>query len=193
MRPEDVIFNRSDIVRVKNIDNEDFNYRFEGKDYLVKKDETLLMPGSMANHFVYHFVNYLMIKENKILQMREVISRKPYIDKIFLGIEKSAALIEKVETQEEKTEREFNEMNEPEEDLTAEPMTEEEAEKVMPKDEELYPDPKKIAKEEDEEKTEPEFPGLRKEESDGDGGISEEVPVKSRKRNKRKGKRRTKS
>jgi len=158
------LYQRESLVKVKNIDTEDFNFRVAGKDYIVKAGSTASMPGYMANHFVSKLTDKIMIDGKKEAQMNNELIRSNYYSKIDQGILNDS--IKPVnETIVEASQRTSIELGEegvkgelPEEDFSEDKqLTNEEAEKVLPKDEDLYPAPKK-----EEEKVEEEFPDLEK-------------------------------
>ena len=68
-----------------NYSTEDFTGFWDKVAYTVKAGETIMLPGFLADHIAKHFVDREMMKENKVVALNSEFSRKPYLDKCFVG------------------------------------------------------------------------------------------------------------
>jgi len=158
----DPMFGKHDIVTVKNPTDRDFNFSVDGEGMVVGAGETKGFPGMVANLYVKHMIDHLIISNNQVKKMLDMEYRKEVSGQIVMKVEKvnftepkrttaseARQLTDELDKRTSDTLPEDKDFNDPEE-------TVESLEAKMPKDEDLYPAPKK-------EEVEEEFPTLKEE------------------------------
>ncbi len=146
----DPMFGKHDIVTVTNPTEDDFSFAVDGEGMVVEAGATKRFPGMVANFYVKHMINHLITSENQVKKMLDMEYRQEVSGRIVVKVEKvnytapdSTTASEARHLTEELNTRELPE----DKDFDAPEATLEDVEK-MPKDEELYPAPRKDVEEE---------------------------------------------
>ena len=105
MQPSET-FTADDIVTIKNIDGEAFEFTLYGETYLIPAGESAPMPGYMAAHAIKHMIDEMMQKDGKTRLTNQPNERKLYYERIFVGVEKT--LKPKIITDSERARAEFD-------------------------------------------------------------------------------------
>lgn len=160
MHVNDPMFGKHDIITVTNPTEKDFPFKVDGQEMVISAGANKKLPGMVANFYVKHMIDHLIISDNKTQKLGDLIYRQEVAGQIVVKSEK-VDYIAPNKTQGEEARELMEELNKdlPEDkDFDAPEATLEDIEK-LPTDEELYPAPKKAGLEEAEE----EFPSLKEE------------------------------
>jgi hypothetical protein len=81
-------FTTDDIVELRNIDNEDFEFSVYGvPGYLIPAGQTEKMPGYMAQLCMKHMCDQVMQKRDMVQLMNNKVARDEIYEEIFVGVE----------------------------------------------------------------------------------------------------------
>lgn len=79
------LFGRDDQLVVKNPTNREFILGWDGRRYRIEAGAIKSMPGYMAEHFVKEMTNLLMQKESRSDAMMSETERTPYYQRIIIS------------------------------------------------------------------------------------------------------------
>lgn len=108
---------RYDLLNFTNIDNEDFIGKWGGEEYLIKAGKTKAFPKFLVDHFTKHLVDKILIHKG-VNNYQDPTHREP-LEKQIQGdviLEKTSKETktegQKVKDEVEKTQKEFEELEE---------------------------------------------------------------------------------
>jgi len=148
------LFGRDDQVTVVNPLNKDYIFQWDGKRYLLRASSKQAMPGWMAEHYVKEMTNKLMQDEGLQNVLMVESKRQPYYDKLVISHSKMATIDSAGDAGDITVLGEDTPLSPngaPKGGLKVadkdDPLIDEELNlDELPKDEDLYPDPKKSKK-----------------------------------------------
>lgn len=86
------LFGRDDQVVVKNPLNRDYIFRWDSKQYLLRANAKQPMAGWMAEHYIKEMTNLLMQQNGKSEQMMMEKYRQPYYDMLVISHSQMASI-----------------------------------------------------------------------------------------------------
>ena len=143
------LFGRDDQVVVVNPLNTPYIFMWDGKRYRLAPNVEQPMPGWMADHYVKEMVNLLMSNDERQKELTNEASRKSYYDKIIrshtkmTSIDDPASSDEIIELGGQKTIAQAKGKVLKVADPDDSPIDKELELDTLPRDEDLFPDPKK--------------------------------------------------
>lgn len=107
-------FSTDDIVIIKNIDDEAFEFEMFGEPgYVVEAGATERMPGYMARHAMKHLIDKILQKRGDTLQMNNPLMRQELYEQVFQSVEKVIKPMPRNDAQRAKDEYEKTRKTEP--------------------------------------------------------------------------------